>query len=285
MSQIFIFLFTMSFISWSNGLNLQVYDPLDILESKYNQLISQRLSSGSFNTKATSNVILFLVEGLDSHTMSAARKITRETTPTNAMDTLDNFITGLIKPHSRDHMVGDPASSSSSIFSGLPERNGQMGWIKQENNTCLQRDQSKKVANLFKTMSAAGKYTALIATAPLTSPGVAGTYASSPDMKLESDIHVKEAACTGFSDIARQLIMEHRQLNVIVGTGRNYFHFKNKTDELTGKLLPDARSDNDLKDIWSVNLRVKNLPHKVAIGKASVSAALASEANDFVLGE
>ncbi|KAH9514122.1 hypothetical protein Btru_030329 [Bulinus truncatus] len=271
------------FTHGTNGLRL-LLESLSKLESEYNQLIAARLSTGLYNTKVTPNVILFLVEGLDSHTMSAARKLMADTTPVNAMNSLDSFVTGYIKPHSRDHMVADPAAASSSIFTGLPERNGQMGWVLQENNTCLQRDPNIKVAHLFKRMSMAGKYTALVTTAPLTSPGVAGTYASVPDMKLESDIHLKEAGCDKFSDIAKQLILDNKKINVIIGTGRNYFHKNSTVDELTGGTVPDARADMDLKKTWEFGKILTTRNYKVAFGKANVSDALTNDTLDYILG-
>ncbi|CAL1532389.1 unnamed protein product [Lymnaea stagnalis] len=272
-----------------HGFRIQMGD-LDQIETQYNAKLIERSVNSAFNIKAAKNVVLFLVEGLDSHTMSIARKIIAENTAevNNKMAALDNFISGYVKPHGRDYLVADPAAATSAIFNGLPERNGQMGWVEQENSTCFQFVQARKLLlNLYKVMSVAGKQTALLTSSRLTSPGVAGTYASTPDMQLESDIHMRESGCdkSSLKDIAKQLITDYKKLNVIVGSGRNYFQLNTIADEVTGTVLPESRSDLDLKMIWDIDKRLKKATHKKAVGLTAVNDVLASSSYlEYILG-
>ncbi|XP_059145916.1 intestinal-type alkaline phosphatase 1-like [Physella acuta] len=257
---------------------------LNRIETTYRSKLIERANNKLFNFKAAKNVILFLVEGLDSHTMSAARKIFHQLGETSIdnINELDTYVTGFLKPQSRDSMVADIAAASSAIFNGLPERNGQMGWVEQENATCGEFDPAKKLLpNLFKLMSQAGKYTALVTNSRLTSPGVAGTYASSPDMQVESDIHLKESGCDDkrFKDIAKQLLT-NQDLNVIIGSGRNYF-IKNST--LVS--LPLSRSDIDLTKLWQMNkILKKRTASKVVEGKLQILQHLSNPANHDLVG-
>ncbi|BFZ23738.1 hypothetical protein BsWGS_26778 [Bradybaena similaris] len=265
-----------------------VNKPLNRLATYYKQDVEQRHNNWIFNPRVARNVILLLVEGLDSHTMSVARQVleTQTSTVNNYITAVDFFLSGQLKPASRDFIVADPAAAVSAIFNGLPEYNGQMGWVEQGEASCLTFDRSKKLLkNLFKVMSEAGKMTGLVTTTRLTSPGVAGAFAATPDMQMESDIHLAEAGCNDgkFKDIAAQLIKDYKDLNIIIGQGREYF-MKPSNRSSNSSVYP-WRRDLDLKTYWAMEKLLRKKTYREAVGTKAVKDALRGQDNlQYFLG-
>ncbi|MBB4659999.1 alkaline phosphatase [Parvularcula dongshanensis] len=174
------------------------------------------------------NVILFIGDGMDGTTITAARiyqgQQRGETGEENVLTFESLPHTALSKTYNTDHQTPDSAGTATAILSGRKTRSG----VINVDQTVPRGDCEAALGGGLETIAdfaaGTGRRVGVVTTARLTHATPASLYASSADRDWESDADMPKSAdaCT---DIARQLLERAPGLNldVAMGGGRSNF--------------------------------------------------------------
>ena len=172
-------------------------------------------------TGPAKNVILFIADGMDVTTTTAARILggQREGRPGEenvlAFETLPH--TALAKTYNVDAQVPDSAATATAILSGQKTRIGVLNVHQSVERGDCEGAQDHRLPTLADLAAGMGKSVGVVTTTRLTHATPAALYASSPDRDYESDADLPSgSACT---DIARQLVERRDDLNLRVAMG------------------------------------------------------------------
>ena len=172
-------------------------------------------------TGPAKNVIIFIADGMDVTTTTAARILggQREGRPGEenvlTFETLPH--TALSKTYNVDAQVPDSAATATAILSGQKTRIGVLNVHQSVERGDCEGARENRLPTLADLAAGAGKAVGVVTTTRLTHATPAALYASSPDRDYESDADLPaRSTCT---DIARQLIERRDALNLKVAMG------------------------------------------------------------------
>ena len=176
------------------------------------------------------NVILFVGDGMDLTTVSAARILEGQRAGGSGEDHLlswEHFPhTALSRTYNTDMQTPDSAGTMSAMATGVKTRAG----VINVDQTLPRRDcgrlAERSLLSVLELARAAGMGTGVVTTTRITHATPAATYARSPDRGWEDDSALPaNAAAQGCVDIAAQLVdlPEARFPDVVFGGGRRHF--------------------------------------------------------------
>ncbi|VDD83196.1 unnamed protein product [Mesocestoides corti] len=194
------------------------------------------------------NVILFLGDGMGVPTVSAGRFYKTEVGGQLGLanPTLDfenwPFAT-LCKTYDLQTVVTDSASSATAYLGGTKTSTkmlGVTGAVKLK--SCRKYLPEEKVDSVLKAAVREGLATGIVTTSRVTHASPAGAYAHVASRGWESDKKLK-ADCKGAKDlpldIARQLVEENPDVNVVLGGGMRCFYPEGRGERLDNRSVAD----------------------------------------------
>lgn len=176
------------------------------------------------------NVILFVGDGLDVATVTAARihegQLRGETGEENVLSFERFPHRALLKTYNTNQQVADSAGSGTALLAGVKTKAGIVGL----NESVVRGDCASaaggEVSSLFEVAQKAGLATGVVTTARLTHATPAAAFGHTPERNWESDADMpSDAIEAGCVDLARQLVDGEvgSKIGVALGGGRGYF--------------------------------------------------------------
>lgn len=207
--------------------------PADIGEDPFFRDGQQTLAARAAikpNTRKAKNVILFVGDGMDPTTVTAARIFDGQTRGEQGEE---NFLAferfphvALSKTYNTNAQTPDSAGTMSAMVTGVKTKMGVISLTDAaEVGNCASAS-GAVVSTLGELSERAGLATGIVTTTRLTHATPAAVYSHVPDRDWERDTNLTaEAKANGCRDIARQLIefSEGDGIDVALGGGRSNF--------------------------------------------------------------
>lgn len=230
------------------------------------------------------NVILFIGDGMDINTVTAARIFDGQARGVDgeandlAFETLPHV--AFAKTYTTDYQTPDSAGTATAMVAGVKTRSGVLSVNKDVVRGDCAASLTGTVETILEQAEAAGLSTGVVSTAELTHATPASAYAHVPDRGWGFDGALPaEAVEAGCKDIARQLIeFEYGDgLEIAMGGGRAHFLPADQKDPEYPEQSGRRNDGRDLASEWSA----KSSQHVTVWNKADFEAA---PANAKILG-
>ena len=174
------------------------------------------------------NVILFIGDGMDLSTITAARILEGQfkggTGESNRLAFEELPYVALAKTYNTNQQVPDSAGTMTAILTGAKTRAGVVGLDERATRGDAASATGHELRNLFQDAEQRGLATGIVTTTRVTHATPAAVYAHTPERNWEDDTELSTAAREAhFPDIARQLV-EPRYgdgLDVVLGGGQD----------------------------------------------------------------
>lgn len=203
------------------------------------------------------NIILFIGDGMDITTVTAARIFEGQQRGEPGEENYLSFeklpYTALIKTYNVDYQVPDSAGTMTAIITGVKTNMGLLSVNQKVKRGQHQSVKGNRLTTLFELAEQSGLSTGIVSTANVTHATPGACYAHSPERNWESDANLSEAARNdGFPDIARQLIefSYGDGLELVLGGGRKFFLPNSKVDPEYNTLKGMRLDGRDLAQDW-----------------------------------
>ncbi|MBT8144456.1 MAG: alkaline phosphatase [Gammaproteobacteria bacterium] len=216
--------------------------------------LSRALTRPTPATRAR-NVIVFIGDGMDISTITAARILAGQQRGQPGEEHVLSFetfpYTGLAKTYNTNQQTPDSAGTATAILAGVKTKAGVIGMTDRARRGNCAAGRNNEVTSIVGLAEQAGLATGIVTTARITHATPAAAYANVPDREWEGDIEipVSERAC---KDIARQLV-EYAYgdgIDVIFGGGRRYFMPADEADPEDPEARGERIDGNDLIGAW-----------------------------------
>lgn len=174
------------------------------------------------------NVILFIGDGMDISTITAARILEGQQRGAPGEENILSFerfpYTGLAKIYNTNQQTPDSAGTATAMLSGVKTRAGVIGLMETPLRGDCAASRGQEAVSLFELAEHGGLATGIVTTARITHATPAAAYAHSPDRDWEADSDLP-AAQSDCPDIARQLVefAAGDGIDVIFAGGRRSF--------------------------------------------------------------
>lgn len=236
------------------------------------------------------NVILFLGDGMGPTTVTAGRILAGQMKGKRGEETTLSFdqfpYTGLSRTYNVDSQVTDSAASGTAYLTGVKTNQAVLGLngkvVKGQCNTTA----NAEVTSILRWSLDAGKSGGVVTTTRVTHATPAASYSHTPHRDWESDSRVDrgQEACP---DIAKQLILNNSDINVILGGGRAVFYPIDYVDEHADNNISTRylrRSDGrNLIQEWLDDKKEFKKAHKYVYNRDGLEA-VDSANTDYLLG-
>ncbi|MEM9810722.1 MAG: alkaline phosphatase [Pseudomonadota bacterium] len=227
------------------------------------------------------NVILFIADGMDVTTSTAARILAGQQMGLAgeehrlAFETLP--FTGFSKTYNTNLQVPDSAGTATAMLSGQKTKAGVVNVDQTVARGDCAGSKDHQLPTILEVAAETERAVGIITTTRITHATPAAVYAASPDRDWERDTNIpKGATCT---DIATQLIEAGAayDIRVVLGGGRANFLPKGTPDPEYSERTGDRGDERDLTAAWQAISR----RHTVV---TSTEEFAASKKADRVLG-
>ncbi|GFS00841.1 alkaline phosphatase-like [Elysia marginata] len=179
----------------------------------------------------------------------------------------------LTKTYSMDSQVTDSAAAGTSMLTGVKVNSGVLGCDSRvTKGNCTNYRSDTKLKTILHRFIDEGMSTGIVTNSRLTHATPASAYAQSPHREWEGDVDMpfssgfssgdgeiegeeegeeeermesRDHPCKDVDDIAKQLVMNNKNIKVLLGGGRRYFLDNTTVDPETGREWKrDKRSRN-----------------------------------------
>ncbi|WP_370337942.1 alkaline phosphatase [Parvularcula marina] len=179
-------------------------------------------------TGQAKNVILFIADGTDITTITAARILAGQKQGGPGEDHVLNFetmpFTGLSKTYNTNMQTPDSAGTATAMLTGHKTKAGVINVDETIIRGSCESSKGKELSSMMKVANDTGRSVGVISTARITHATPATVYASSADRDWESDKYMPEDA-SECMDIASQLLAAAKAgtVELALGGGREKF--------------------------------------------------------------
>ncbi|NXS35568.1 PPBT protein, partial [Pomatostomus ruficeps] len=199
-------------------------------ETLQNALRLQRL-----NQNVAKNLILFLGDGMGVSTVTAARILKGQLQHGQGEESLlemDKFpFVALAKTYNTNAQVPDSAGTATAYLCGVKANEGTLGVSAGVTRDRCNTTKGQEVTSILRWAKDAGKAVGIVTTTRVTHATPSAAYAHSANRDWYSDGEMPPDALEGgCKDIARQLVENIPDIEVILGGGRKYMYPKNVSD-------------------------------------------------------
>ncbi|NWX25885.1 PPBT protein, partial [Notiomystis cincta] len=199
-------------------------------ETLQNALRLQRL-----NQNVAKNLILFLGDGMGVSTVTAARILKGQLQQGQGEESLlemDKFpFVALAKTYNTNAQVPDSAGTATAYLCGVKANEGTLGVSAAVTRDRCNTTKGQEVTSILRWAKDAGKAVGIVTTTRVTHATPSAAYAHSANRDWYSDGEMPPDALEGgCKDIARQLVENIPEIEVILGGGRKYMYPKNVSD-------------------------------------------------------
>lgn len=244
----------------------------------------------SVNENVAKNVIFFLGDGMGISTVTAGRiylgQKRRGQTGEETTLAFDGFPhVALSKTYNVDHQVPDSAGTATAFLCGVKANLGTLGVNQNvKRRSCVDTTAENKVNSVLRWSIQEGKRTGIVTTTRVTHATPGASYAHVSDRDWESDGKIPEEHRQQCSDIARQLITENSDINVILGGGRQHFLPNTTSDPEYPTSQNGSRFDGtDLIGLWRSKVGTRTSSFRYVWNQAEFDQ-VNPESTDFLLG-
>ncbi|NXA71566.1 PPBT protein, partial [Thryothorus ludovicianus] len=198
-------------------------------ETLRNALRLQRL-----NQNVAKNLILFLGDGMGVSTVTAARILKGQLhgQGEESLLEMDKFpFVALAKTYNTNAQVPDSAGTATAYLCGVKANEGTLGVSAGVTRDRCNTTKGQEVTSILRWAKEAGKAVGIVTTTRVTHATPSAAYAHSANRDWYSDGEMPHDALEGgCKDIARQLVENIPEIEVILGGGRKYMYPKNVSD-------------------------------------------------------
>ncbi|NXE17151.1 PPBT protein, partial [Lophotis ruficrista] len=243
------------------------------------------------NQNVAKNLILFLGDGMGVSTVTAARILKGQLQNRKGEESLlemDKFpYVALAKTYNTNAQVPDSAGTATAYLCGVKANEGTVGVSAGVTRDRCNTTKGQEVTSILRWAKDGGKSVGIVTTTRVTHATPSAAYAHSANRDWYSDGEMPPDALEGgCKDIARQLVENIPDIEVILGGGRKYMFPKNASDveyPHEEKHRGTRLDRRDLVQAW----REAKPPGKVAkyVWHRRELLALNLSRVDFLLGE
>ncbi|NXN75451.1 PPBT protein, partial [Himantopus himantopus] len=187
------------------------------------------------NQNVAKNLILFLGDGMGVSTVTAARILKGQLQNRKGEESLlemDKFpYVALAKTYNTNAQVPDSAGTATAYLCGVKANEGTVGVSAGVTRDRCNTTKGQEVTSILRWAKDAGKAVGIVTTTRVTHATPSAAYAHSANRDWYSDGEMPPDALEGgCKDIARQLVENIPDIEVILGGGRKYMFPKNASD-------------------------------------------------------
>ncbi|NXS57093.1 PPBT protein, partial [Brachypteracias leptosomus] len=187
------------------------------------------------NQNVAKNLILFLGDGMGVSTVTAARILKGQLQNRKGEESLlemDQFpYVALAKTYNTNAQVPDSAGTATAYLCGVKANEGTVGVTAGVTRDRCNTTKGQEVTSILRWAKDAGKAVGIVTTTRVTHATPSAAYAHSANRDWYSDGEMPPDALEGgCRDIARQLVENIPDIEVILGGGRKYMFPKNASD-------------------------------------------------------
>jgi alkaline phosphatase len=237
-------------------------------------------------TGRAKNVIVFIGDGMDLTTVTAARILEGQRRGESGEE---NFLAwerfpdvALAKTYDTNQQVPDSAGTATALYSGVKTKAGVIGVDSSVVRGDCASSLERHVTSLFELAEKAGMSTGVVTTTRITHATPAAAYGHGPERNWESDSSMPDAAkAAGCTDFARQLVEPSvgDGIDVALGGGSRSFLPQTSPDPSEEGKMGTRLDGRDLIAEW----RARS-PRSAVVWTARELAALDPAKTDRVLG-
>lgn len=239
------------------------------------QALAARKAIQPINTRAK-NVILFVGDGMDPTTVTAARIFDGQTRGEDGEENMlsfENFpYVAYSKTYTTDSQISDSAGTMSAMVTGVKTKSGVLSISDASPHGDCAASLTAKVDTIGELAEQAGLAVGVVSTAEITHATPGAVYAHTPNRGWTTDAALPDEAKTaGCADIARQLIEfpYGDGIDVALGGGRRHFTPNTVADPENGDAMGSRGDGRDLTAEWAA----KSGDHRYVWDKAGFDAA------------
>ena len=200
------------------------------------------------------NVILFIADGMDVTTSTAARILEGQLQGQSGEENVLHFetlpFTGFSKTYNTNLQVPDSAGTATAMLTGQKTKAGVINVSQTVARGDCEASLDARLPTIIEVAAATKRAIGIVSTARITHATPASVYASSPDRDWEADSDLPDnALCT---DIAAQLIEAGSayDIRVALGGGRRNFLPEAMVDPEYPNRTGDRTDARDLTAAW-----------------------------------
>ncbi|NWY49051.1 PPBT protein, partial [Sylvia atricapilla] len=187
------------------------------------------------NKNVAKNLILFLGDGMGVSTVTAARILKGQLQHGQGEESLlemDKFpFVALAKTYNTNAQVPDSAGTATAYLCGVKANEGTLGVSAGVTRDRCNTTKGQEVTSILHWAKEAGKAVGIVTTTRVTHATPSAAYAHSANRDWYSDGEMPPDALEGgCKDIARQLVENIPEIEVILGGGRKYMYPRNVSD-------------------------------------------------------
>ncbi|XP_062842449.1 alkaline phosphatase, tissue-nonspecific isozyme [Trichomycterus rosablanca] len=197
--------------------------------------LQNALALERLNSNVAKNLILFLGDGMGVPTVTAARILKGQLSGQYGEEVqleMDKFpYVALSKTYNTNAQVADSAGTATAYLCGVKANEGTVGVNAAAVRSQCNTTQGNEVTSILKWAKDAGKAVGIVTTTRVNHATPSAAYAHCVERDWYSDGEMPaEAVQEGCKDIARQLIENIPNIDVIMGGGRKFMLPKNTSD-------------------------------------------------------
>ncbi|NXW88085.1 PPBT protein, partial [Alopecoenas beccarii] len=199
------------------------------------QTLREALRLQRLNQNVAKNLILFLGDGMGVSTVTAARILKGQLQNRKGEESLlemDKFpYVALAKTYNTNAQVPDSAGTATAYLCGVKANEGTVGVSAGVTRDRCNTTKGQEVTSILRWAKDGGKAVGIVTTTRVTHATPSAAYAHSANRDWYSDGEMPPDALEGgCKDIARQLVENIPDIEVILGGGRKYMFPKNASD-------------------------------------------------------
>ncbi|XP_072035695.1 alkaline phosphatase-like [Amphiura filiformis] len=232
-----------------------IAQPAEFWNAQAKDTLENALKAQRLNLNVAKNVILFIGDGMDISTSTAARirkgQLAGQPGEEASLQWEHFPHVALSKTYNTDLQVGDSAGTATAFLCGVKSKSGTLGLDDRVQYGNCSSGIGGEVDSILKVAQKAGKSTGFVSTTRVTHATPAGLYAHTPHRAWEYKNRIPtESQLEGCKDIAVQLIENGKDINVIMGGGRGNFMTNYTKDPEETKYHGRRRDNRDLIEEW-----------------------------------
>lgn len=222
------------------------------------QLAVQKAQKLKINNRVAKNVILFIGDGMNLPTVTAARILAGQSLGKKGEEHILSFEklphVALSKTYCTNAQVTDSAAAMTAIITGVKTKDGLLSVNQKVTPQKASTVPGNKLLTLLERAEKRGLATGVVSTTRITHATPGACYAHSPDRGWEGDANItsEDPANAAFPDIARQLLEfpYGNGLEVALGGGRAYFQPETTPDPEYPSKVGKRKDGRDLTQEW-----------------------------------
>lgn len=230
------------------------------------QTLENALKIQDLNKNIAKNLILFLGDGMGVPTVTAARILRGQLQGDSGEETqleMDKFpFVSLAKTYNTNAQVPDSAGTATAYLCGVKANEGTVGVSAAAVRSQCNTTKGNEVTSILKWAKDAGKSVGIVTTTRVNHATPSASYAHCVDRDWYSDNEMPtEAVQAGCKDIARQLMENIPNIDVIMGGGRKYMIPKNHSDIEYPDISKHSGTRKDGRNLieeWTDRMKAKN---------------------------